>query len=102
MENSSSIRKVVFLGDYLPRKCGIATFTTDLRCAVAAAFPTIGLLAGRTNLTIAFLIVSFMMLIAAAAVLDEFDSRSHKLRNAHRGMIGRRTNDGCALSCRIR
>ena len=33
----------------------------------AAAFPTIGLLAGSTNLTIAFLIVSFMMLIAAAA-----------------------------------
>ena len=41
MEKSSSIRKVVFLGDYLPRKCGIATFTTDLRCAVAAAFPAI-------------------------------------------------------------
>jgi glycosyltransferase involved in cell wall biosynthesis len=41
MEKSSNIRKVVFLGDYLPRKCGIATFTTDLRCAVAAAFPAI-------------------------------------------------------------
>src|SRR5436190_10824206 len=39
MEKSSNIRKVVFLGDYLPRKCGIATFTTDLRCAVAAEFP---------------------------------------------------------------
>ncbi|HEY0549554.1 MAG TPA: glycosyltransferase family 4 protein [Verrucomicrobiae bacterium] len=39
MEKSSSIRKVVFLGDYLPRKCGIATFTTDLRCAVAGKFP---------------------------------------------------------------
>ena len=36
-----AIRKVAFLGDYLPRKCGIATFTTDLRCAVAAAFPAI-------------------------------------------------------------
>src|SRR5687767_1891458 len=41
MEKSSSIRKLAFLGDYLPRKCGIATFTTDLRCAVAAAFPAI-------------------------------------------------------------
>src|ERR1700704_1603944 len=41
MEKSPSIRKVVFLGDYLPRKCGIATFTTDLRCAVAAEFPAI-------------------------------------------------------------
>ena len=33
------IRKVAFLGDYLPRKCGIATFTTDLLAAVAAEFP---------------------------------------------------------------
>lgn len=41
METSPNIRKVAFLGDYLPRKCGIATFTTDLRCAVAAAFPAI-------------------------------------------------------------
>jgi glycosyltransferase involved in cell wall biosynthesis len=41
MEKSSGIRKVAFLGDYLPRKCGIATFTTDLRCAVAAEFPAI-------------------------------------------------------------
>src|SRR3954466_747055 len=40
MQKSSSIRKVAFLGDYLPRKCGIATFTTDLRCAVAAEVPT--------------------------------------------------------------
>jgi len=35
----TAIRKVAFLGDYLPRKCGIATFTTDLRCAVAKEFP---------------------------------------------------------------
>lgn len=35
----SDNRKIAFLGDYLPRKCGIATFTTDLRCAVAAEFP---------------------------------------------------------------
>jgi len=36
----SEIRKTAFVGDYLPRKCGIATFTTDLRCAVAAEFPS--------------------------------------------------------------
>ena len=36
---SSQTRKIAFLGDYLPRKCGIATFTTDLRCAVAAKIP---------------------------------------------------------------
>src|SRR6266496_6613224 len=36
---ASNIRKIAFLGDYLPRKCGIATFTTDLLGAVAAACP---------------------------------------------------------------
>jgi glycosyltransferase involved in cell wall biosynthesis len=41
MQPASAIRKVAFLGDYLPRKCGIATFTTDLRCAVAAEFPAL-------------------------------------------------------------
>jgi glycosyltransferase involved in cell wall biosynthesis len=38
MQPVSNISKAAFLGDYLPRKCGIATFTTDLRCAVAAEF----------------------------------------------------------------
>jgi glycosyltransferase involved in cell wall biosynthesis len=40
MQKSSDILKIAFLGDYLPRKCGIATFTTDLRTAVALEFPT--------------------------------------------------------------
>ena len=35
----SSIRNIAFLGDYLPRKCGIATFTSDLLEAVAAHHP---------------------------------------------------------------
>ena len=39
MQKPSDIRKLAFLADYLPRKCGIATFTTDLRCAVAAELP---------------------------------------------------------------
>ena len=39
MTKPSTTRKIAFLGDYLPRKCGIATFTTDLRCAVAAEIP---------------------------------------------------------------
>lgn len=39
MEPPSGIRKVAFLGDYLPRKCGIATFTSDLLTAVAAEYP---------------------------------------------------------------
>src|SRR5688572_20802249 len=36
---SDGLSKIAFLGDYLPRKCGIATFTADLRCAIAAGFP---------------------------------------------------------------
>ena len=35
----SVIQKIAFLGDYLPRKCGIATFTTDVLAAVAAEHP---------------------------------------------------------------
>jgi len=47
--HACKIRKVAFLGDYLPRKCGIATFTTDLRCAVATAFPEIQCLVVPVN-----------------------------------------------------
>src|SRR5450432_2659516 len=35
----SDFRKIAFIGNYLPRKCGIATFTGDLRNAVQAALP---------------------------------------------------------------
>ncbi len=35
----SEIRKVAFVGDYLPRKCGIATFTGDMYASVARRFP---------------------------------------------------------------
>ena len=33
------VRKIAFVADHLPRKCGIATFTSDLLAAVAAAHP---------------------------------------------------------------
>lgn len=49
MQSASVIRKVAFLGDYLPRKCGIATFTNDLRCAVAAEFPALRCLVVPVN-----------------------------------------------------
>src|SRR5438477_2515965 len=39
MQETSNIREIAFLGDYLPRKCGIATFTADLLGAVAAEYP---------------------------------------------------------------
>lgn len=35
----SDIRKIAFLGDYLPRKCGIATFTHDMHASLAGHFP---------------------------------------------------------------
>ena len=34
------LRRVAFLGNSLPRRCGIATFTTDLQQAVAATGAT--------------------------------------------------------------
>ncbi len=33
------IKRLAFIGNYLPRRCGIATFTTDLAESVAAAYP---------------------------------------------------------------
>src|ERR1700682_6556017 len=39
VKTESSTRTIAFLGDYLPRKCGIATFTSDLLGAVAARDP---------------------------------------------------------------
>src|SRR5208282_5184805 len=36
---ASEIQKMAFLGDYLPRKCGIATFTSDVLTAVATEHP---------------------------------------------------------------
>jgi glycosyltransferase involved in cell wall biosynthesis len=39
VRTASDIRKIAFLGDYLPRKCGIATFTTDILSAVATEHP---------------------------------------------------------------
>ncbi len=39
MKEISKVRKIAFVGDHLPRKCGIATFTSDLLAAVATANP---------------------------------------------------------------
>ncbi len=39
MKENSKLRKIAFVGDHLPRQCGIATFTSDLLAAVATAYP---------------------------------------------------------------
>ena len=39
MNLNSKARRIVFLGDYVPRRCGIATFTYNLCEAVAAQEP---------------------------------------------------------------
>jgi glycosyltransferase involved in cell wall biosynthesis len=43
------IQKVAFVGDYQPRLCGIATFTTDLCTSVAAQFPAVSCFAVPVN-----------------------------------------------------
>ena len=40
MSQEPGIRRIAFLGNYVPRKCGIATFTTDLHTSIARAFPS--------------------------------------------------------------
>ena len=37
--HTSTVNRIAFVGNYLPRQCGIATFTTDLCEAVASAYP---------------------------------------------------------------
>lgn len=39
VKTDSRVRNIAFLGTYVPRKCGIATFTSDLLGAVAARRP---------------------------------------------------------------
>ncbi len=38
----TGFEKIAFIGNYLPRRCGIATFTHDLHHAVSAARPDLG------------------------------------------------------------
>jgi glycosyltransferase involved in cell wall biosynthesis len=43
------VRRVALLGSYLPRQCGIATFTADLSEALAAEFPDLACVALAMN-----------------------------------------------------
>ena len=38
MDLPSNVKRIAFLADYVPRQCGIATFTADLREAIAAQY----------------------------------------------------------------
>ena len=49
MKETSNVRKIAFVGDHLPRKCGIATFTTDLCDALHAEYRETELLALPVN-----------------------------------------------------
>src|SRR5947208_4630496 len=46
---TSTISRIGFIGNYLPRQCGIATFTTDLCEAIAAEYGAARLLALPVN-----------------------------------------------------
>jgi glycosyltransferase involved in cell wall biosynthesis len=39
-QTGTTIRTVAVIGNYLPRQCGIATYTTDLCTAIACGYPT--------------------------------------------------------------
>ncbi len=48
-QQRSNVGRIAFIGNYLPRQCGIATFTTDLCQAVAAEYPEATCLAVPVN-----------------------------------------------------
>jgi len=39
VKSGLGINRIAFVGDYMPRRCGIATFTTDLCEAIASEYP---------------------------------------------------------------
>src|SRR5713226_3505010 len=47
--NISGLNRVAFIGNYLPRQCGIATFTTDLCEAIATEYSEITCIAVPVN-----------------------------------------------------
>src|SRR5438105_1815721 len=49
MNSPSKVPRIAFVGDHLPRKCGIATFTADLLAAVQSAHPQSQCLAVSVN-----------------------------------------------------
>lgn len=48
-EDAAAMNRIAVVGNYLPRQCGIATFTTDLCEAVATGFPDLSVFAVPVN-----------------------------------------------------
>src|SRR3954466_4081747 len=49
MDIPPNTKNLAFLGDYVPRRCGIATFTADICEAVATEFPGTACIVGSVN-----------------------------------------------------
>jgi glycosyltransferase involved in cell wall biosynthesis len=49
MKTSLNTKNIAFLGDYVPRRCGIATFTADICEAIATEFPETDCIVGSVN-----------------------------------------------------
>src|SRR5882757_5240683 len=49
MNTPLNTKHIAFLGDYVPRRCGIATFTADICEAIAAEFPQAQCIVGSVN-----------------------------------------------------
>src|SRR6201998_93206 len=49
MQIATNIKQIAFLGDHLPRHCGIATFTSDICDAIATEFPQCQCVVGAVN-----------------------------------------------------
>ena len=49
MENPLRTTHIAFIGDYIPRRCGIATFTADICEAISAEFPEVKCIVGSVN-----------------------------------------------------
>lgn len=49
MDESLNTRSIAFLGNHVPRRCGIATFTADICEAVAQQFPEAQCIVGAVN-----------------------------------------------------
>jgi glycosyltransferase involved in cell wall biosynthesis len=49
MKNPLNTKNIAFVGDYVPRRCGIATFTADICEAISTEFPDSQCIVGSVN-----------------------------------------------------